>query len=274
MSFSYANSSENDYEAESYNIGVSQDMFGDLTTISLGYSQGDDIIGNSTDDTFERTADRKNFRVGITQVLTKDLIMSFAHETVSNQGYLQNPYRSRRYLDIFGNEQFGPEFYPGTRTSTANALRAKYYLPYRAAIHFEYRDFRDDWGIDATQTEIGYTHPFGDEWIFEVRLRNYQQSDADFYSDLFLTPTELNFMARDKELSDYTTSTIGLGVTYEFAKNGYGFIDKGSVNFFYDRIQLDYNNFSDLRGTYTPGVDEPLYSFSADVIRAFVTLWY
>lgn len=272
LSFSHTTSSENDYEAESWNIGISQDMFGDLTTVSLGYSQGNDIIRSSIEETFEETARRKNFRVGLTQVLTKDLIMSLSHETITDQGYLQNPYRSRRYLDA-GVDTFGVEIYPHTRTSTANAIRAKYYLPYRAALHFEYRQFEDDWDIAATQTEVGYTHPFGDHWIFEVRYRAYEQSEAHFYSDLFNSEFEKDFMARDKELSNYTTNTFGVGVTYDFAKNGWGFIDKGSLNFFYDTIQFDYNNFSDLRGTYTIG-EEPLYSFSANVIRAFVSIWY
>jgi hypothetical protein len=278
MSVAHTSSSENDFEATSFHIGISQDMFGDLTTVSLGYSQGSDIIGDSTDPTFEEKADRKNYRLGVTQVLTKDLIMSLSHETISDQGYLNNPYRFIRYVvdptAAVLTYALDKEVYPNTRTSTANAIRARYYLPYRAALHFEYRIFEDDWGIDATQTEIGYTHPFGDDWIFEVHLRNYQQSEADFYSDLFPFQNSQNFMARDKELSNYTTSTIGFGVSYDFTQNGWEFIDKGSVNLFYDNIQFDYNNFRDLRATgYLTG-EEPLYSFSSDVIRLFVSLWY
>ena len=283
LSFSFSNSSENDYEADSYNIGVSQDMFGDLTTISLGYSQGDDIIRNSTISPalFEKEADRKNYRLGLTQVLTKDLIMSFAHETITNEGYLQNPYRFTRYV-VDPNAavltyQLGAEEYPDTRTSTANAIRAKYFLPYRAALHFEYRVFEDDWGIDATQTDFGYTHPIGDHWIIEAHIRNYEQTAADFYFDLLpFNPVNggPNFYGRDKELSTYTTTTFGFGVTYEFAKNGWGFIDKGSVNFFYDSIQFDYSDFRDLRATGFLVGEEPLYSFDAEVIRLFVSLWY
>ncbi|MCG8538200.1 MAG: DUF3570 domain-containing protein, partial [Pseudomonadales bacterium] len=37
ISAGYTNSSENDYEADTYSLGVSQDFFGDLSTLSLGF---------------------------------------------------------------------------------------------------------------------------------------------------------------------------------------------------------------------------------------------
>lgn len=278
MSFSHTISKENDFEATSSHIGVSQDMFGDLTTITLGYSQGSDIIGDSTNPSFEEKATRKNFRLGITQVLTKDLIMSYSHETISDQGFLNNPYRFIRYV-VDPNAAvltyaLDKEIYPTTRTSTANAIRAKYYLPYDAALHFEYRVFEDDWGINADIIEFGYTHPFEDNWIFDIHYRFYSQSQANFYRDLFPYQNSHNFMARDKELSSYTDTTFGVGVSYEFAKNGLGFIDKGSVNLLIDNIRFDYDNFRDLRATGYAVGEEPLYNLDANVIRLFCSIWY
>ena len=54
ISTNYTSSVESDFDAETWSFGVSQDMFGDLTTLSLGYSYGDDIVGMSTDPTFQR----------------------------------------------------------------------------------------------------------------------------------------------------------------------------------------------------------------------------
>ena len=45
MSLSYTTSSENDYEANTAFFAVSQDFFGDLTTLSLGYGVGWDTVG-------------------------------------------------------------------------------------------------------------------------------------------------------------------------------------------------------------------------------------
>src|SRR5882672_10561733 len=40
MNLGFISSVENDYTANTFTLGVSQDVFGDLTTISLGYSLG------------------------------------------------------------------------------------------------------------------------------------------------------------------------------------------------------------------------------------------
>ena len=133
-SASYTNSKENDYRADTYSLSVSQDMFGDLTTVSFGYAQGLDKIGSSVDPTFADEIERRNYRLGVTQVLTRDLLASFNFETVTEQGYLQNPYRFMRFLNAGGTYSRGPEVFPRTRTSNAGSLMLKYYLPWRAAV--------------------------------------------------------------------------------------------------------------------------------------------
>src|SRR5690606_1977468 len=40
----YTHSEENDYEAGTVTFGLSQDLFGDLTTISMGFSKGEDTV--------------------------------------------------------------------------------------------------------------------------------------------------------------------------------------------------------------------------------------
>ncbi|MFO7603682.1 MAG: DUF3570 domain-containing protein, partial [Gammaproteobacteria bacterium] len=145
--------------------------------------------------------------------------------------------------------------------------------PYRAALYAGMRLYQDDWGINANDLEVGYTHPLGQDWIFDVRLRSYRQTRADFYSDLYAGQDAQNFLARDKELSTFSDLTLGFAVSYEFAKGGWGFIDKASANLGYDRVQFDFEDFRDLRSGSTVG-SEPLYSYSANVLRLFVSIWY
>lgn len=275
MSLSYKVSDENDFDAKSAHFNISQDMFGDLTTITLGYSRGWDVVGKRNDATFAKDTNRQNYRLGLSQVLTKNMIMGASFETITDEGFLNNPYRTVRYIDggVARGYSYQAEVYPSTRTSTALAFRAKYFLPYRAALHGEVRYYQDDWGITAQDMEVGYTHPLGDHWIFDAHMRAYSQTKADFYSDLYAGLNAQNFLARDKELSTFTTFTLGGGVSYEFVKNGWSFIDKASVNFNYDLIQFDYDDFRDLRSGGTVG-SEPLYSYSANVIQLFVSIWY
>ena len=273
MSLNYTNSEENDFVADTFSFGISQDMFGDLTTVSMGYAHGDNVIGKTGTPAFREVSQMDNFNLSIAQVLTKNLIMSAALETVTDAGYLNNPYRKIRYLDgtsfIRDNE-----VYPNTRTSTAIAVRARYYLPYRAALHAEYRTFEDSWGIKGNNIEVGYTHPFLDDWIAELHFRTYDQTKADFYSDLFPYVDAQNFRARDKELSTFNNSKIGFGISYEFAKSEGGVIDKASVNFKYDLIQFNYDDFRDASLTSYDAGTEPLYQFNATVMQLFLSVWF
>jgi len=274
LSLSYTNSVENDFNANSVNFGISQLMFGDLTTVTLGYAKGWDTITKTDSPSFEEEANRQKYKLGLSQVLTKNLLLGLNFETITDEGYLNNPYRTVRYLVDPTSYAKEGEVYPNTRTSHAIAVRALYYLPYRAAIRGEVRRYTDTWGINGNMAELGYIHPTKQGWTIEASYRVYSQTSADFYSDLFSTEAEFIYLARDKELSTYSTQTIGLGVSYEFKKHGWGFLDKGSANIFYNRIQIDYDDFRDLRVTgVTPGT-EPLYSLSADVFRIFISAWY
>jgi len=275
MTMGYTNSEESDYTANTAHFNISQDMFGDLTTVTLGYARGWDTVRNNGKPGFSDNADRQNYQISLSQILTKDTLLSLAFEAITDQGYLHNPYRSVRYLDPTNpiGYSYEPEVYPRTRNSGAVTVSARYYLPYRAALHGEYRVYDDSWGIRAYNAEIGYTHPLDDGYTLDVRYRLYNQTEADFYSDLFPYSQSQNFLARDKELSAFTNHTIGAGISREFARNAWRFIDKGSLNLYYDHIQFDYDNFRNLTATGTAG-QEPLYSFSADVLRFFVSIWY
>jgi len=274
MSASYTNSDENDYEGNTASFSISQDLFGDLTNVSIGYAVGWDTVMDNTRPEFSEDVDRQTFHVGLSQIVTKDFILGANLEVITDEGFLNNPYRSVRYQDTSGRGySYQKEIYPRTRTSTAFSLNGKYYLPYRAVLGSSYRFFSDDWNITAHTIEVNYVHPWHD-WIFEAKYRYYTQTQADFYSDLFPFISSQNFMARDKELSDYTTSSIGIGASYLFAENGFGFIEKGTLNAAVDFIQFDYNNFRDARASGVIAGTEPLYSFDATVIRLFVSIWY
>lgn len=276
MSVSYTNSNEDDYESDTASFGVSMDMFGNMTTVSLGYARSWDTVENNNDPSFSKDVDRRNYKVGISQVLTKDMIMELNYEAITDEGFLNNPYRSARYVDSTSpiGYSYEPEVYPNTRTSNAIAVRSLYYLPWRSATYAEYRFFNDTWGITAHNIKIGYVHPLENGWVLEGSYRYYTQNAADFYSDLFPRQNSQNFLARDKELSEFTSNTIGFTVSYDFVQDGWYAIDRGSVNFAYDHIMFDYDNFRDLRETSAPVGKEPLYDFSADVAQIFVSIWF
>ncbi|NVJ61707.1 MAG: DUF3570 domain-containing protein [Gammaproteobacteria bacterium] len=284
VSTSFTNSTENDYEANTAYLGVSQDFFGDLSSLNIGYAKGWDTVGKRGDLNFEEHINRHNFKVDWTQVLTKNWIASIGVNTVTDEGYLNNPYRVVRILDPSTGLGFRyqTEVYPETRTTTAVAIRTMYYLPYRASIKFEARKFGGTWGIESSNYELAYIHPYGDHWIFEGKFRSYSQTEADFYRDL-IDPTDpsqnTQFVARDKEMSAFSNISYGFGVSYEKEFNSPGIFKKFGVTLNMDFFSFEFDNFRNVLvhdtnpGEYAVG-QEPLYAFDATVTRLFFSIWY
>ena len=273
MSLSYTSSDEDDYEGNTASFGVSIDMFGNMTTVSMGYSYGWDTVENNLDSSFSEDVDRQKYRVGISQVMRRDLIVELAYEGITDEGFLNNPYRSVRFCndpDCTGFS-YQPEVYPNTRTSNAVAVRGRYHLPWRGAAHGEYRFFDDDWDIRAHNFEAGYTHTFRDRWIVEAKYRYYTQDAADFYSDLFSRQDEQNYMSRDKELSTFDSHSIGLNISYDLVDKGWRMLDRVTLNAAWDHIWFSYDDFRDVRDTGSAPGKEDLYEFDADVVQLFLS---
>jgi hypothetical protein len=278
MRVNYTTSEESDFDAETVSFSVSQDMFGDLTTVTLSYALGDDLVRRSDDDTFERPLDRQIYGVGFTQILTKNLVSSLNIETMTEEGYLNNPYRSVRYFDLGSatGYSFESELYPNTRTSNAVGLRLRYFLPYRAAVEGEYRFFTDTWDIEGHTVSLSYIHPWKD-FTFTGKFRYHDQTGAHFYRDLFPGPQATNFRGRDKELSALTSYTVKLQAAYEFLSDDgndtWGFIKRAKVTASLNMLNVDYHEFSDLTAQEVIG-SEPLYQLDADIFQIYFSFFY
>jgi hypothetical protein len=299
LSLNFTTSDENDYQAETYNFGVSQAFFGDLTTLSFGFGFGQDTVGKNKkvagslfgipDPDFRKMdKEQRRYSLNLSQILTKNLIAETSFESGSEacvelkpgESCLNNPYRSYSFVQN-GARILAPEKYPLTHNTDAAALRAIYHLPYSAAIRLEARQFSDSWGITASNAEIRYIHDFKKDLVLELKYRIYNQTAADFYSDLFPYRDAQNFMARDKELSPYSSTTFGLGLTYRFPWSLPG-VDKSTANLYWDHMQINYDDFRDYANFtksnlpdegYSLG-NEPLYSLDADVIRFYLSFWF
>ncbi|HEU5137703.1 MAG TPA: DUF3570 domain-containing protein [Steroidobacteraceae bacterium] len=291
-SVGYVTSDESDYTAKTLFGSISHDMFGDLTTISFGYKEGqnevfrnviiDDVKIN--DPTFAEEMNSKSFSVSISQIITKNMIMSGQYEVITDEGFLRSPYRQIRFFVDPFTQDTQPEVYPNTRSSNAASVRAKYFLPYRAAIDGMYRFYTDTWGVVGHTGELGYVHPLGGHWIFEARARYYTQTKADFYEDIFPRADYANFMARDKELATYDAVTAGLTATYEFKIDRFPWLAKGALSLRYDYMTVNYDDFRDARfslGIFgvppedplQPGT-EPLYKLNANIMQLYISAYF
>jgi hypothetical protein len=275
----YIYSDEPDYKSNTGFLNVSQSMFGDLTTVSFGFTQGWDKVGEVDKGIFQKwvgNANHRNWSVGLSQVLTRNLLLGLNFETDESDGYLQNPYRGVRFVDpsVALGYSFGPAVEPNTRTGSAGSAQLKYYLPWHAALDGNYRLYSDTWGILANTIKLGYTQSLFTNWTLEASARYYWQNHANFYSDLYPFQDSQNFTSRDRELAQFHSLTLGLGGSWEFHPGWPHWVDKGTLNFNYNRLHIDYQDFhNNLVPSLVPG-DEPLYTLDANVMQFFISFWY
>src|ERR1700761_3429755 len=282
---SYTSSVERDYISDTAAFSLSQDMFGDLTTVTLNFADTHNTVGenngtaNDPNVAWLGHALTRAYGGGVSQIINQNFIAGVHLQVITGAGYLANPYRSIRYLDPTNSKGYslGTQVYPDTHTSTAVQLQGKYYLPYRAAVTALYRYYNDTWGVIGHTVELDYTHPLRNRWIFEGRVRYYRQNAASFYSDLFPFADSQNFTARDQNLAAQNNYTLGAKVTYAFLPDGWKFFKRGTATLDYSRIRFDYLDFRNIKyygvPQFSPGA-EPLYNFSANVFQVFVSMYF
>ncbi len=127
------NSKESDYTADTATFGLSQDMFGDLTTVSLGYRRGWNHVyrnikdadgGKVRDPTFAQQMDTRAYTVGLSQILTRNLIASLNVEGRSRMRVPQQPVSLRAVRGLRGIPVGSPCRARSTRARTpARRLR-------------------------------------------------------------------------------------------------------------------------------------------------------
>lgn len=255
MSLKLSRSDEPDYVADNLSADISQEVFGGMTTVSLGFSRGSDDVLKKSDPAFEDHVTRWQYRLGLTQILSPRLLASASFEAVSEDGFLGSPYRVAR---VFGAAV--PERNPRARSSRALEFRAVYDMGASDAIRGSYRYFWDTWDIKAHTFEVGYDRHVAPGWIAGGHLRYYMQDQALFYSDN--ATSETRYVSRNRQLSKFNDVAIGAKATYTFASVPGRYELQGHVN--YEYMRFDFDNFTDLRSGKA-------YAYNAHVFQLLVT---
>ncbi|HMC15685.1 MAG TPA: DUF3570 domain-containing protein [Albitalea sp.] len=250
-----ASSREPDYTANSVSLDISQETFGGMTTVALGFTRGSDKVLKHGSPDFADSVKHWQYRVGVTQVLTPLWIASANFEALSDDGYLGSPYRVAR---VFGAAV--PERNPRTRSARAVKFRVNGDIGSRSAVHADYRYFWDTWGIKAHTTELGYSRYFGQAWLADAFVRFYSQKHALFYSDN--APTETLYVSRNRQLSTFSDVSLGGKLSYKLRQVPGQYELKANGSFEYVRFR--YSDFTDVR-TGAP------YGYGASVLQLYLT---
>jgi uncharacterized protein DUF3570 len=251
-------SHEPDYVANTGSIDMTQEVFGGMTTVALGFTRASDKVGKKNSPEFSDRARHWQYRLGVTQILTPRWLMSANFEALSDEGYLGSPYRSAR---VFG--AFVPERNPRTRSGRAVKLRLVGDLGNRDSMHLEYRYFSDTWDIKAHTAEIGYSRYFGQSWLADVFLRYYTQKHALFYSDNALSET--TYVSRNRQLSTFNDMGLGAKLSYDLRRVPGRYDVK--LNGTYEYTRFKFKDFTDVR-------TGELYGYGANIVQVYLSATY
>jgi Protein of unknown function (DUF3570) len=258
LSLTASSSREPDYIANAVNLDVTHEVFGGMTTLSMGFTRGADKVGKKGTAGWIDDALHWQYRAGVTQILTPRWLVSLNAEAINDSGYLGSPYRLARVFGAAVNERN-----PRTRSSRAIKLRTMLdtdeWLP-GSAVRAEYRTYWDNWKIRAGTTELGFSKYFGDRLLLDTTLRLYSQTKALFYSDNAVIDTQ--YVSRNRQLSAFNSTGIGAKLSYSWPGQPGGLDLKlhGAL----ERKQFRFKDFTDLRSGQ-------LYGYNATVVQAYVT---
>jgi hypothetical protein len=147
------------------------------------------------------------FTLGLSQVLSRDDLLSLNLGYTRSQGFLENPYKAVTaiFVDptqpgdfLIGDRRALLEERPGRRNQGQAGIKWVHYLaPLEAALHFSYQFARDDWGISAHTFEAQWVQPLGGGWTIAPRIRYYSQDQADFYHPFLLSLQPFETLVKD-----------------------------------------------------------------------------
>ncbi len=165
---SYTDSTERDYISNTTHFSLSQDMFGDLTTVTLGFTTSRDKVGENNGNASTPViawlghATSRSYEGGVSQVITKNLIAGV------NLGSHHGPGASEQSLSVHPLSRYhGPTgLFAWAPRSIPTRTPARRSRPGRSTTcrigrprPLSYRYFSDTWGIRANTIELDYTQP-------------------------------------------------------------------------------------------------------------------
>lgn len=187
---SYSYSSESDYWAHYARLGAVAELFGKNTTISTAITYNHDKVAQRQGATVYLELgklDAVGWTIGISQVMSKSLLMSASYEILVNGfGKSTNGFQSNAYRPANVGGSPLREQTPFQRIRQAVSASGNWTIPVNNALvpwiafRLSMRLYFDDWGIFGATPELRTFLPIGPvEFRFTGRYHN--QTEASFF---------------------------------------------------------------------------------------------
>ena len=241
VSFGMSASKEYDYLHLGLNARFAMDFNKRNTTVSAGFAIASDEVdpeggapialtqmldvGDVSNRTGKEDKDVLDFVVGVSQVISRNLVVQANYSFSNESGYLNNPYKFLSVVDGTTGDTIprvgvpgldGPsheflfESRPDDRSKHSLYTQAKYYMGGKV-LDASYRYMTDDWEIDSHTVDLRYRWPVGDARYLEPHLRFYTQTEAKFYRLSLVDGDPLPLYASsDYRLGNFDAVTAGV----------------------------------------------------------------
>jgi hypothetical protein len=182
-------------------------------------------VGNQPNRLGDQDKDVLDMVLGVSQVISKNLLLQANYSYSKSDGYLNNPYKVLSLVDPVTGDTIprspapgvqGPsheyrfEGRPDERTQHSLYTQAKYYMSGKV-LDASYRFMTDDWEIDSHTLDLRYRIPIGESTYIEPHVRYYTQTEAEFYRLSLDSSAALpQFASSDYRLGNFDAITAGL----------------------------------------------------------------
>ncbi len=237
----YAYSTENDYDSHAFLANLSQELFQRNFTVGLNLSVRWDQIGRVNEGLFENLTG-VNTSISLTQLISPRWIAQFVYSMEYLSGYQASPYR----LVPIGaalpvDAKFSvPETHPSTRFRNAFTGRLKENVAERWTLEQSLRLYFDTWGMAAQTVLLQAYFQASDPITLRFRYRFHNQSNADFYREIY--DDEQEFMSRDRELGTLVSHLLGPQLLYR--TEGLWIFDLATIDVKLEYFYINYEDYA------------------------------
>jgi len=248
-SVGFSGSKEYDYLHLGVNGSISRDFNNRNTTLSAGLALSQDSwdpeggtpipfapmldVGDTSNKLGTEDKDVIDIVLGVTQVVSRRMIVQLNYSFSDNSGYLTDPFKFLSLVDGTTGDtvtrtpapgaegpshEFRFENRPEERTKHSFYGQTKYYMNGKV-LDASYRYMTDDWEIDSHTLDVKFRWPLGETSYLEPHFRFYTQTAADFYTISLVDGVALPaFASSDYRLGEFDAITAGLKFGWETGK--------------------------------------------------------
>ena len=171
---------------------------------------------------FFQNKSRNSYAVGmgISQILSPRLQVSFSADLMAQQGLLSSPMQRVYFADREDSFVDGfqladaIELLPDSRFKIALGNHTNYYVNERIVLKYYLRLYTDNWGVNSITTSLKVPIKLFDSFSIYPKYRYYTQSDAEYFSPFEENLSTQKFYTSDFDLSKFQSHQYGVGFSY------------------------------------------------------------